>query len=172
MKEFYDLSKTWFKAVPDESAEEVQGQAKVNESQGAHFLPPTPPPVIASTDSKGETLKLPAASQDYEGRQLPASTRPSKARVTFDMSTGFDKDKSASTDSKGDKLVMPDMINLETLGMRRSPRMATQERKQYTCRTSLMKLCAFGMLMASSVANPIAVLSRGQACVMCQFSSV
>ena len=31
--------------------------------------------------------------------------------------------------------------------------------------TSLMKLCAFGMLMASSAADPVAVLSHGQACV-------
>ena len=28
--EFYDLSNMWFKAVPDESSGEVQGQAEVN----------------------------------------------------------------------------------------------------------------------------------------------
>ena len=60
---------------------------------------------------------------------------------------------------------MPEMINLEGLGMRRSPRLATQEPKQYACKTSLMRFCAFGMLVASSVADPVAVLSHGQACV-------
>ena len=29
---FYDLSKTWFNTVPDESTGEVQGQAEVDES--------------------------------------------------------------------------------------------------------------------------------------------
>ena len=57
----------------------------------------------------------------------------------FDVSTGFKGDRSVGTDFEGDELVMSEMIHLETLGMRRSPRLSTQERKQYTCRTSLMK---------------------------------
>ena len=67
-----------------------------------------------------------AVSQDYEGDQIPASTRPSKAKVSFGPSTVFDRDKSASTNFEGNELIMPDMIKLETLGMRRSPRLATQ----------------------------------------------
>ena len=119
-------------------------------------------------DSEGENSNLPTVSQDYEGDENPASTGPSKVKVTFGPGTVFDRDKSAraasSTASEGGELVMPDMINLETLGLRRSPRLATQERTQYAY-TSLMKFCAFGMLMASSVADPVAVLSHGQACV-------
>ena len=84
-------------------------------------------------DSEGEISHLPTVSQYYKGDQIPASPRPPKAKVTFSPSTVFDRDESASavsiTASDGDELVMPDMINLETLGMHRSPRLATQEHK-------------------------------------------
>ena len=95
---------------------------------------------------------MPSVSQDYKGDQIPAST-------------GSEGNKSASTGSEGDELVMLETINLKALGMCRSPCLATQEGKQYACRTSLMKFCAFGMMMASSVADPGAVLSHGQACI-------
>ena len=99
------MSKTWFKAVADESAGEVPGQVEVDESRGAQPLPSSLPPVIASMDSEGENSNLPTVGQDYEGDETPASTGPSKAKVTFGPGTVFDRDKSAravsSTASEG-----------------------------------------------------------------------
>ena len=92
-----------------------------------------------SSGFEGESTILPVVSQDYEGENVPAST-----------------------DSEGDELLMPDMINLESIGTGKSPRLATLERKQYACKTALMKFCAFGMSMASSVSDPVAVFSHGQ----------
>ena len=147
--EFYDLTKTWFDAVPDESAGETQSQPEPererNEVADAGAQPSlltTQPPVSASMDFEGESRNLPIVSQDSEGDQIPAST-----------------------DSEGDALFMPEIVNLDALGMRRSPRLATQERKKYACKTSLKRFCAFGLLMAASVTDPVTVFSHGQACV-------
>ena len=49
--------------------------------------------------------------------------------------------------------------------MCRYPRQATPGCEQCVYRTSLMKLCIFVILMASSVTDPIAFLSHGQLCV-------
>ena len=135
--------------MPDKTAGKTQDQAEVEQDEvqvvepnAASPLSPPLLPVNTSTDFEGESTNLPVASQDYKGENIPAST-----------------------DSKGDGLLMPDMINLESLGMRRSSRLATFERKQYACKTALMKFCAFGMAMASSVSDPVAVFSHGQACI-------
>ena len=111
-KKCYNLTKTWFNADPDESAMELQG--KTNIEQGVvevgkpvspPLLPSTLPPVNVSTYFEGEKTHLPTGSQDYEEDQIPASTG-----------------------SERDGLVMPEMINLEALGMCRSPCLTTQER--------------------------------------------
>ena len=62
---------------------------------------------------------------------------------------------------------MPEMINLETAGYRRSPRFIEQPRKKYTF-SSLARFCAFGMLCLSAfsiISQPTVVFSHAHACV-------
>ena len=58
---------------------------------------------------------------------------------------------------------MPKMANLETAGHRRSPRIATQEKKNYNFFTTTANFCAFGVLIVSSLAKPAVTFSQAQA---------
>ena len=97
------------------------------------LLPYILPPVNTSTCFEGDTINVSTISQGYKGDQILASTS-----------------------STGDELVMPKLISLEILGMRMSPRLVTRTHNQHACRILLIKLCTFGMLMASSVADSVA----------------
>ena len=61
---------------------------------------------------------------------------------------------------------MPKMANLETAGLRRSSRLASQEPKNYSLASTLIKFCAFGALLAGALMRPTEVFSHGQACVL------
>ena len=74
-------------------------------------------------------------------------------------------DTAASEGDPNDSF-MPNMINLEESGLRRSSRIASQEPKKYSFGTCLAKFCAFGALIAGAVVNPVNVFSHGHACVL------
>ena len=65
---------------------------------------------------------------------------------------------------EGDDLTMPPMVDLASQGLRRSPRLVTQELKNYAC-SMLKKICAFGMVLAVVLSQPLNVSSHAHACV-------
>ena len=90
--EFIDLTKTWLQPTSDETADEIlETRSNVNEGEEA---------TRATQDSEGDTqLKRVRFS---EGDQLSPSTQASEG------------------DSDSNDLVMPQMVNLESSGLRRS----------------------------------------------------
>ena len=84
-----------------------------------------------------------------------------------DIANEGDAVPSQSQVSEGEEdendLLMPKMMNLETAGHRRSPRIATQEKKNYNFSTTTAKFCAFGVLIASSLTKPAVAFSQAQA---------
>ena len=59
---------------------------------------------------------------------------------------------------------MPPMVDLAAKGLRRSPRLANQERKKYAC--SMLKIFfAFEMVLVAVMSQPLIVFSHAHACV-------
>ena len=67
--------------------------------------------------------------------------------------------------SEAEDLHMPKMVNLETAGQRRTPRLASQSTKKYTFASSLRKFCAYGLLVAAIMMQPVCVFSHAHACI-------
>lgn len=62
-------------------------------------------------------------------------------------------------------MTMPPIINLETAGLRRSPRLEAARNKNGLSFTSILtKLCAFGIILSTCL-EPTTALSTGQAAV-------
>ena len=74
---------------------------------------------------------------------------------------GGDYDVSADG---GDNLAMPPMVDLASQCLRRSPRLANQERKNHVC-SMLKKFCSFGMVLAAALSEPLNVFFHTHACV-------
>ncbi|KAL7460959.1 hypothetical protein ACHAXS_001393 [Conticribra weissflogii] len=154
--EFVDLSKTWFQGIPDESA----GELIDNHPTQMNNRVPTP------SENKGV---LPIASSN-EGELI---ITPSNEGGIQDIPSNHEQHSnlpiiSQSQDDEGeDNLTMPSIINLETVGLRRSPRIAAEndKKKNNMSFTSIFtKMCAFGSILATSF-EPTSVFSHGQASV-------
>ena len=130
--EFYDLTKTWFAPISDASADEIFERSNANEGEE---------PV--RNDSEG-------ASSANEGEATGFSEGAGAVPTT----------QASEGDSDENNLFMPDMINLESAGLRRSNRLASQPRKKYTFKSALNKFCAFGLLIATSLSQPTVVFSH------------
>ena len=137
-EEFYDISKTWFDPASDETADEI-----IHPDTSANEGDPVPP--IPSVN-EGDT-QPPTVTQDSEGATVHTDSQASEG------------------DIDPNDLLMPDMINLETAGHRRSPRIASQPPKKYNFCSIAAKFCALGVLMAATISSPVQVFSHGQACV-------
>ena len=62
-------------------------------------------------------------------------------------------------------MLMPEMINLESAGLRHSARVASQPRTKYNFFLALIRFCAFGSLIATILSQPMAEFSHGQATI-------
>ena len=60
---------------------------------------------------------------------------------------------------------MPKMINLESAGLRCSARLASQPRMKYNSSLTLVRLCKIELLIVTSLSQPMAVFSYGQATI-------
>ena len=162
--DFFDLTKTYFEPEHDETA----GNAPTLTSNPANAadleLAPDQPSVSETGQttpvSKGGPSALPTVTQDFEGdASASGDCAPSEGEAT--------PHPFPSTSSEGDITAdgnpMPKMINLEASGLRRSPRIAVQERKNYSCITVFARFCAFGVTVAAALSNPVPVFSHGQA---------
>ena len=132
--EFIDLTKTWLQPTSDETADEIlETRSNVNEGEEA---------TRATQDSEGDTqLKRVRFS---EGDQLSPSTQASEG------------------DSDSNDLVMPQMVNLESSGLRRSPRLASGTKKNYNFFSGISKFFVLGALLTSTLAQPSVAFSHAQ----------
>ncbi|KAL7466170.1 hypothetical protein ACHAXS_006459 [Conticribra weissflogii] len=145
--EFYDLSRTWFQGVPDESANELTDNSNPSPSQsneGAPLPNEGEQPII-------DVVPTPTLTHPSSHNHLPIITQ-----------------SQSSQDSKGDTgvdLTMPPMINLKMIGLRRSPRLAAQKKSNGSSFASILtKICSFGIVMAAAL-HPCNVYSESQAIV-------
>ena len=60
---------------------------------------------------------------------------------------------------------MPEMVNLETSGLRRSARVASQGKKQYTFFSGISRFCMLGVVLFTSLMQPTVAFSQAQAAV-------
>ena len=140
--EFYDLSKTWFESTSDETADEII-HPESTADEGDDLVPPIP-----SANEGDGTSQIPTVTQDSEGATSPTHSQASEG------------------DDDTDDLCMPEMINLETAGHRRSPRLAAQPPKKYNFFSmATKKFCAFGLLVLAAISSPVTAFSHGHACV-------
>ena len=99
-EEFYDLTKTWFNPISDESADETFSSN--------------------NTSNEGDTQEsvvnegASAVAQNSERNSMPSSTSASEGDSATPPS------QASEGDVNEDDLRMPEMINLETAGLRRS----------------------------------------------------
>ena len=89
---------------------------------------------------------IPTVTQDFKGEPILSQSQASEGDGT-------------------DNLFMPDMINLETAGHRRSPRLASQPQKNYSLFSATSKVCTAGLVLVAVLCAPVIVFSHGQACV-------
>ena len=90
------------------------------------------------------------------------------------MSQEIEEDHAISPDSEGgaydfstdggDSLVMPQMVDLASQGLRRLPRLAGQNRPNYAC-SVLKKFCAVGMVLSATMLAASSAFSHAHACV-------
>ncbi len=137
--EFYDLTKTWFCGQSDEDADEIIMSPNKEAS-----------PLV----SKGGNDSL------HLGPDSTLSTPPIISQM---QSSDGDSPSPASPNSKGgDNISMPTMINLETAGLRRPPRIAEKNKSRMSFTTIITKLCVFRTVLSSCL-QPTFALSIGQA---------
>ena len=102
--------------------------------------------------------------------QFLAMIQQSK-QATFprEKNSAIPDSEGATLDSEGDtpasNNTMPKMIDLETAGHRRSPRIAALPSKKYSFNSILSTFCCFGLLVATAIMQPITVFLHGQACL-------
>ncbi|KAL7464788.1 hypothetical protein ACHAXS_005121 [Conticribra weissflogii] len=150
--EFYDLTKTWFDASSDESADEIIIDAQMNE------------PVTTAPEGDSTQAPLSSSNSANEG----ANGDPLPPIVSQSQNHKGELHIPSSQDSEGeidDNMQMPPMINLDTAGLRRSPGLEAARNKNGLSFTSIItKICAFGMIL-STYAEPTTAFSTGQAAV-------
>ena len=135
--EFFDLTKTWFQPENDESADEIfDPSTKVNE--GDH---------ISNSSVNEDDTNVITQTQASEGDNLPSITQASEG------------------DTETDNLLMPEMVNLEESGLRRSARVASQGKKQYTFFSGISRFCVLGVVLVASLMQPTVAFSQAQAAV-------
>ena len=110
---------------------------------------PTSAPATAASEG-GSTHNVPAVSQDTDDTPVVGAESEEGDYAVFS--------------DEGDDLTMPPMVDLASQGLRRSPRLVTQELKNYAC-SMLKKICAFGMVLAVVLSQPLNVSSHAHACV-------
>jgi len=147
--EHFDLTKTWFEPSSDETANEIL-LVESTANEGDNTL---------STSNEGVT----SASNPNEG-VTPASIPNEGASPTIDFGT-VPSVAQASEGDGNESNFMPDIINLESAGHRRSPRLASQQQKNYSLFSAASKFCSTGLVLAAALCSPVEVFSHGQACV-------
>jgi hypothetical protein len=108
--------------------------------------------VFESTPPPNEGAENTSIPQDSEGEQTGIANQPPVVQAS-------------EGESDAEDLRMPEMVNLETAGHRRSPRLASQEKKKYNFFSGISKFCAFGLLMASSLTRPSVLFSEAHTAV-------
>ena len=114
-----------------------------------------------STSNEGvapASIRNEGASPTYNFESIPTITQDSEGESMLSQSQAFKGDGT-------DDLFMPDMINLETAGHRRSPRLASQPQKNYSLFSAASKFCTVGLVLVAALCSPVTVFSHGQACV-------
>ena len=118
-------------------------------------------PAFAPVTAASEGGSTPSASASSRHNISAVSQDIDDAPVVREESKGGDYDVPSD---EGDDLTMPHMVDLASQGLRRSPRLANQERKNYAC-SMLKKFCAFGMVLVAVLSQPLHVFSHAHACV-------
>ena len=119
-------------------------------------------PLHGGYDTAEGVQFLPAISSISEGAR---NSSASEGAPNSSASEGASAIPTVTQDSEGEEYTMPNMINLETAGYRRSPRIASQPAKRYSFVSILSKFCAFGVLMATAIQEPSVAFSHAQTCV-------
>ncbi len=147
---FVDLTKTYFEGAPDEAADEL---VDLNPSL------PSASPIVDEGDTPINFFSegvIPSSPLPNEGGTPPPPVNEEIHLVPI---------VSQSQDDEGENYTMPEMINLESAGLRRSPRIAENKKKNGMSFTSIItKLCAFGFILATTF-QPTTVFSHAQASV-------
>ena len=149
--EHYDLTKTWFEPSSDETANEILTvESAANEGGNISSTPNEgASSVRIPNEGASPTVtfdSIPTVTQDSEGESIPPQSQ-------------------ASEGDGGNNLFMPDMINLETAGNRRSPRLSSQKQKNYSLFSAASRFCTAGLVLATLLCSPVTVFSHGQACI-------
>ena len=140
-----ELSEASVVSSSDETVKVSNSASATSVSEGGPtFAPATAASKGGSTPSATSSSRynIPAVSQGIA--DAPVARAESK-RGDYDV----------SNDGEGD-LTMPPMIGLASQGLRRSPRLANQERKNYAC-SMLKNFCAFGMVLAAALSQPLSL---------------
>ena len=183
--EFFDLTKTWFNPVNDETAGETFESSRQLPNEGDHMPNDVPP----NDMSQGST-----ARNRLNTMARPTNTTPRHSNTTSNTNAGVRSSvdryigegglnppfssssegvgstpvtQASEGDSDENTLFMPEMINLETAGHRRSARLSKQPKKNYTFCSVFSKVCAFGVLLAACLAQPTVALTQAHASVNC-----
>ena len=149
-EEFFDLTKTWFEPIPDASADEIM-HSTTTDSEGD----PTGPIMNSNEGDSDQPTIILFSEGDPEFPASNTSEGAPRPTVTLDSEGEHDKND----------LFMPEMMNLQTAGFRRSERLATKGQPKYNFFSGISKFCAFGTLLAPMLLNPIVAFSYGQASV-------
>ena len=168
-EEFYDLSKTWLEPVLDPSDSAAEPIVSTGSSAGTEATRPSCPVTasgVGATHSPGvPTVTQDEADEDDSSTHTFGSEGAGSEGPNAASEGGFGVPAVPASEGEPPALFMPDMINLEESGLRRSARIASQDRPNYSFGTCLSRFCAFGALVAAAVSSPVAVFSHGQACV-------
>ena len=151
--EHYDLTKTWFEPISDETANEIltvdstsNEGAQIAPNEGAQIAPNEGAVPMSNEGASPIAPPVPNVTQDSEENLFSSQSQASEGDDT-------------------NNLFMPDMINLETAGNRRSPRIASKLRPNYSLYSVAAKFCTIGLVMMAALCSPVAAFSHGQACV-------
>ena len=151
--------KTWFEPVADPSAASDEAVVSVQPARtepNANTSPDFDHATVTprSSGDGRPRLQLPTVTQDdiRENISSPPALDSEGDSLNFQsaVSEGGTSSMFDTTVSEGEPgdLFMPNMIDLEESGLRQSPRLASQERKNYSLGTCLARFCAFGVLVA------------------------
>ena len=152
--EQFDLTKTWFEGEnditadtmlqqPNESGSMANLQDNIDRSQAE-----TVPYEAGTTANEGDTEDLNNTAANEGGSE-------ESARVNWsDEGEGQTSTQDSSTVSEGDdRLSMPEIVNLQESGLRRSPRIAAQKDKGSITRSVLTTLFCFGAILGNPIAS-------------------
>ncbi len=110
----------------------------------------------------GESIKT--ADEILQPSSLPASEGADTLANKGDNNISFEEGVQSSQDDKGDGLIMPPIINLETSGLCHFPQLLEQSKMETIFTTILTRMCAFGMILATFL-HPTNIFSTRHAAV-------